>query len=316
MPSVHTTLLCQVIASRELWRSQTRGCHDGWRRQRSLLLVALSVTLARYRGTERHRTVLYCAALQRGTCCCAHKVTASGRDTRGPLGSGATAKFGIAIIAALFCMGAARPRGLRRLPPAAPSRQSVVTRGVHMKHARTLRHSFTLLTFAGALTAASAWAQSSSSSVDVGTHIPEASAVKDGLFPEDACKELEASGFKCMGFKPAIRYSLPATSFKVGSAELPELLKKQLDVFADVLRGKRGSARTVRVIGHADSSGTPEVNEALSLKRAEAVKSYLVQKGADEKMLLIVGEGAKDPINPANPKGAENRRVEIGRTLK
>ena len=54
----------------------------------------------------------------------------------------------------------------------------------------------------------------------------------------------------------------------------------------------------------------------MSLKRAEAVKGYLVQKGADEKTLLIVGEGAKDPINPANPLGAENRRVEIGRTLK
>ncbi|MGH8796134.1 MAG: OmpA family protein [Caldimonas sp.] len=185
-----------------------------------------------------------------------------------------------------------------------------------MKHAPTLRRSLTLLACVSALGAGTAWAQSLSSSVDVGTRIPEASAVKDGLFPEDACKELEASGFKCMGFKPAIRYSLPATSFKVGSAELPELLKKQLDVFADVLRGKRGTNRTVRVIGHADASGTPEVNEALSLKRAEAVKSYLVQKGADEKMLLIVGEGAKDPINPANPLGAENRRVEIGRTLK
>ena len=179
-----------------------------------------------------------------------------------------------------------------------------------------LRHTFTLLAFFSALAASPAWAQSLTSSVDVGTQIPEASAVKDGLFPEDACKELEANGFKCMGFKPAIRYSLPATSFKVGSAELPDLLKKQLDVFADVLRGKRGTGRTVRVIGHADSSGTPEVNEALSLKRAEAVKNYLVQKGADENMLLIVGEGAKDPINPANPTGAENRRVEIGRPLK
>ena len=71
--------------------------------------------------------------------------------------------------------------------------------------------------------------------------MPDAAAVKDGLFPEDACKELEASGFKCMGLKPAVKYSLPASSFKVGSAELPELLKKQLDVFAEVLRSKKGS---------------------------------------------------------------------------
>jgi hypothetical protein len=89
--------------------------------------------------------------------------------------------------------------------------------------------------FAFAPAFAPAFAQSS---LDIGTSVPEASAVKDGLFPEDACKELEASGFKCMGLKPAVKYSLPASSFKVGSAELPELLKKQLDVFAEVLRSK------------------------------------------------------------------------------
>ena len=45
---------------------------------------------------------------------------------------------------------------------------------------------------------------SAQSSVDIGTSVPDAAAVKDGLFPEDACKELEASGFKCMGLKPAV----------------------------------------------------------------------------------------------------------------
>jgi OmpA-OmpF porin, OOP family len=176
----------------------------------------------------------------------------------------------------------------------------------------TLRHRLTALVLTGALGAAtSAYAQSAS--VDVGSQVPEAGAVKEGLFPEDACKELEANGFKCMGFKPAVKYSLPASSFKIGSAELPELLKKQLDVFADVLKGKKGSGRQVRVIGHADASGTPEANQALSLRRAEAVKSYLVSKGAEPDMLVIVGVGAKDLKNAANPTAAENRRVEIGR---
>lgn len=183
-----------------------------------------------------------------------------------------------------------------------------------MKPGPNLRHFLPLLTLIAPMLAGPSWAQSGTNSVDVGTQVPDANAVKDGLFPEDACKELEASGFKCMGFKPAIRYSLPASSFKVGSAELPDLLKKQLDVFADVLRDKRGSGRQVRVIGHADASGTPEANEQLSLRRAEAVKAYLVQKGADADMLLIVGQGAKNPVNPANPMGPENRRVEIGRT--
>lgn len=150
-------------------------------------------------------------------------------------------------------------------------------------------------------------------SVDVGTQVPDTAAVRDGLFPEDACKELEASGFKCMGIKPAIRYSLPASSFKVGSAELPELLKKQLDVFAEVLKNKKGTNRVIRVTGHADASGTAEANKALSVRRAESVKAYLVQRGADPAMLSIEGVGSQAPVNAQNPNAAENRRVEIGR---
>ena len=112
---------------------------------------------------------------------------------------------------------------------------------------------------------------------------------------------------------PAVKYSLPASSFKIGSAELPELLKKQLDVFAEVLKGKSGSGRQVRVIGHADASGTAEANQALSVRRAEAVKDYLVSKGADPGMLVVVGVGSRDLKNTSNPTAAENRRVEIGR---
>jgi outer membrane protein OmpA-like peptidoglycan-associated protein len=185
----------------------------------------------------------------------------------------------------------------------------VPARGALMKNAPTLRQSLMALAFV----AVSVPAVAQAPAVDVGSQVPDATAVKEGLFPEDACKELEASGFKCMGFKPAIRYSLPASSFKVGSAELPELLKKQLDVFAEVLRGKRGTGRQVRVVGHADASGNPDVNQTLSLKRAEAVKTYLVQKGAEAEMLVAVGVGSKDPKNAAQPTAAENRRVEIGR---
>jgi OmpA-OmpF porin, OOP family len=185
-----------------------------------------------------------------------------------------------------------------------------------MKFESIPRHLGLAAIVAAAFISAPGLAQSSAQPLDLGTTVPDAASVKDGLFPEDACKELEASGFKCMGLKPAIRYSLPASSFKVGSAELPELLKKQLDVFADVLRGKKGSARQIRVVGHADASGTPEANQTLSVKRAEAVKEYLVQKGADPNMLIVTGQGSKDPANPSNPMAPENRRVEIGAQTK
>jgi OOP family OmpA-OmpF porin len=69
----------------------------------------------------------------------------------------------------------------------------------------------------------------------------------------------------------------------------------------------------VRIEGHADASGTPEFNQQLSLKRAEAVKDYLVSKGADAQMLETIGRGAEDPKVASDPLSAENRRVEIGR---
>lgn len=151
------------------------------------------------------------------------------------------------------------------------------------------------------------------SALDIGTKVPDAKAIKEGLFPEDACKELEANGFKCMGFKPAIRYSLPASSFQLGSADVPPSLKKQLDVFAEVLKSKKGSGSVVKIEGHADASGSAEANLVLSQRRADAVKSYLVEQGVDPTLLASVGVGTKDLKNASNPFSGENRRVEIGR---
>jgi len=177
-----------------------------------------------------------------------------------------------------------------------------------MKHARRLVASAALL----ALIAAGA-AHAQSDAIDVGQKVPDAKTISEGLFPEEACEQLKAAGFKCMGFKPAVRYSLPATAFKLGSAELPDTLKKQLEVFAEVLKGKKGSGKTVRIEGHADASGAAAANLTLSQKRAEAVKDYLVELGADAAMLTPVGVGANAPKNQKDPFAPENRRVEIGR---
>ena len=156
-------------------------------------------------------------------------------------------------------------------------------------------------------------AAGASAAVDMGQTMPDAKAVAEGLFPEDQCDQLKAAGFKCMGFKPSMRYSLPATSFKVGSADLPDSLKRQLEVFADVLRARKGTGKVVRIEGHADASGNADANQQLSQRRAEAVRDYLVDKGADGSMLAPVGVGASSLKNAKDPFSAENRRVEIGR---
>ena len=164
-----------------------------------------------------------------------------------------------------------------------------------------------------AVAAAAALPALASEAVDMGQTVPDAKAVAEGLFPEDACEQLKAAGFKCMGFKPAVRYSLPAASFRLGSAELPDGLKRQLEVFAEVLKSKRGSGKVVRIEGHADASGAAAANLQLSQRRADAVRDFLVELGADPAMIAPVGVGAAEPKNPKDPFAPENRRVEIGR---
>ena len=164
-----------------------------------------------------------------------------------------------------------------------------------------------------ALGMAALTARAAEPAVDVGKTVLDAKAVNEGLFPEDACAELATAGYKCMGFKPAVRFSLPAATFKLGSAELPLVLRQNLDIFAEVLKGKRGVAKVVRIEGHADATGTEAVNAALSLRRAEAVRDYLVSGGGDRALMNVEGMGAKVPKIAKDPLAAENRRVEIGR---
>lgn len=162
---------------------------------------------------------------------------------------------------------------------------------------------------------------------DMGTASPSAVELKAGLFPEEVesderrrdrerCERLITAGFKCM--PPArsyTRYSLPGASFAVGSAELPDLMRQQLRSFADVLKGRSAKSPVVRIDGHADASGSEDVNQVLSQRRAESVRDYLVSLGVSAGLLTVQGHGSKELRNTAAPTAAENRRVEIARNL-
>ncbi len=65
------------------------------------------------------------------------------------------------------------------------------------------------------------------------------------------------------------------------------------------------------VAGHTDAKGSAAYNKQLSLKRAEAVRSYLVAKGIDAARLDAVGYGSERLLTPDRPDDPSNRRVEI-----
>jgi OOP family OmpA-OmpF porin len=76
---------------------------------------------------------------------------------------------------------------------------------------------------------------------------------------------------------------------------------------------KRCPTQHFRIEGHTDLSGSPQHNQALSERRAEAVKSYLVAHGIAADRLSTVGYGSSRPLttDPSPSAQAMNRRVTL-----
>lgn len=69
----------------------------------------------------------------------------------------------------------------------------------------------------------------------------------------------------------------------------------------------------VRIAGHIDATGSPEANRNLSLRRAEAVRDALVERGVAPSRIAVTGEGAAVPVasNDDAAGRARNRRVVV-----
>ncbi len=69
----------------------------------------------------------------------------------------------------------------------------------------------------------------------------------------------------------------------------------------------------VEIGGHTDSDGSASYNKQLSLKRAQSVVSYLVEKGINAQRLSVKGYGADNPIVPNDTEENKqaNRRIEF-----
>ncbi len=88
-----------------------------------------------------------------------------------------------------------------------------------------------------------------------------------------------------------------------GKAKLEDLVSK--------LKGT--DIEVIVATGHTDSVGSDAYNMKLSLRRAKAVKAFLVSKGIQASRVFIEGKGERQPIgdNHSREGRAKNRRVEV-----
>jgi outer membrane protein OmpA-like peptidoglycan-associated protein len=100
--------------------------------------------------------------------------------------------------------------------------------------------------------------------------------------------------------------------FDTGAAHLTEDSKPVLETIRRTLEKYPKTA--IQIAGYTDNVGTHELNIDLSLKRANAVKKYLVDNGINAARLETKGFGEANPLasNDDEVNGRElNRRIEI-----
>lgn len=112
--------------------------------------------------------------------------------------------------------------------------------------------------------------------------------------------------------EPSITGGLP---FAEGKAELLPQVQQSLTEIARFLNDS-GHVELVEIEGHCDESDAPndDARQSLSLKRAETVKAFLVEKGVNAKRLETKGYGSEHPSREGQGENANkdaNRRVQF-----
>ena len=114
------------------------------------------------------------------------------------------------------------------------------------------------------------------------------------------------------GLTKGFRVTLPAIRFEFDSDRLTGTATRQLVELVQALGAQSLKSRTFAIQGHTDSTGEDEYNRKLSLRRARAVKRYIVHKmGIAPERLVEVGFGESVPIRTIPADDGRNRRVEI-----
>jgi outer membrane protein OmpA-like peptidoglycan-associated protein len=105
--------------------------------------------------------------------------------------------------------------------------------------------------------------------------------------------------------------NLSDVTFATGQATLEPGAREKLARVSGILAAH--PTLRLEIEGHTDSVGSDAFNQALSERRAEAVRNYLIQQGVPEPSTSGVGFGKSRPVaSNDTPEGRQlNRRVEL-----
>ena len=110
------------------------------------------------------------------------------------------------------------------------------------------------------------------------------------------------------------KFTLAAEAlFDHDRSTLKQAGKDALHALDEKIKSKGATVFDIDVIGHTDSDGSEEYNQSLSVRRANAVKDFMVSEGIDGSIIDVSGKGELSPIadNRTREGRALNRRVEI-----
>ncbi len=112
---------------------------------------------------------------------------------------------------------------------------------------------------------------------------------------------------------PAARRKIVLRSvhFEFNQSIIPPEARPVLQAAADILKENPGVH--IIISGYTDSKGTEQYNQRLSVRRATAVRDYLVSLGVSANRMTVQGKGAQEPVasNATEDGRAQNRRVEL-----